>query len=538
MANEIFLKLITSEFSGDEAKQIEYSSLVGYALDNIKKKEILEGIYTCYVPFFAVRISDGNYIVINTLQLEKNKLLVSKIPELSEIKAVLEEQYPSLESHYRAIEETLVSMNIFHLEISGVLVKKGIEGTAKLVSQHVSTRNNSYKKISPLVSRDDIKREIASAGKYAITDHELETKLNVLLDEVEKHLQSVVEKKKHDKDKIEQRYNQQIENQKQENAKKIQQFKEEEISQHDSIVSESNKEKREQIVSVKDSKRWNQLKKDISSLQESYNQLLTSLDKVNSENDFDTVISRIREVQDETQSFGVGLNSAVSEIEYRKTEYEDIGHQEDVDKRNVSDRLNTVKEDLNLYIVDIQDEKRKKLEEQEKEIQKANNIFDKFKNNRNNLIKRAKSNYVMISAYSLSSDLLGISDNEQLVTINVPVAICKYKDKSGFIFNVIPPFEVANNMKKPRSLALHGTNGLIGFDCIARESFDFLKHPLENLLASKQNLQAEIQSENNEMIQTGDLSSLNSGLVLLEQRKKYSKKNSDALLSRSRSFLS
>ncbi len=538
MANEIFLKLITSEFTGDEAKQVEYSSIVGYALDNIRRKEILEGVYTCYVPFYAVRISDGNYIVINTLQLEKNKLLVSKIPELSEIKAVLEEEYPSLEAHYRAIEEALVSMNIFHLEISGVLVKKGIEGTAKLVTQHGSTRNNSFKKISPLVSREDIKREIASAGKYAITDHELETKLNVLLDEVEKHLQFVVEKKKRDRDNIEERYDQKIKNQKQENAKKIQQFKEDERQQHNSIESESNKEKRDQIASVKDSKRWNQLKKDISSLQESYNHLLTSLDKVNTENDFDVVISRIREVQDETQSFGVGLNSAVSEIEYRKIEYEDIGHQEDVDKRNVSDRLNTAKEDLNLHVVDIQDEKRKKLEEQDKEIQKANNIFDKFKNNRNNLIKRAQNNYVMISAYSLSSDLLGISDNEQLVTINVPVAICKYKDKSGFIYNVIPPFEIANNMKKPRSLAIHGANGLIGFDCIARESFDFLKHPLENLLASKQNLQAEIQAENNELTQTGDLSSLNSGLVLLEQRKKYSKKNADAILAKSRSFLS
>ncbi|MHA1201683.1 MAG: hypothetical protein ACTSQ4_04090 [Candidatus Heimdallarchaeaceae archaeon] len=538
MANEIFLKLITSEFAGDEAKQVEYSSILGYALDNIKRKEILEGVYTCYVPFYAVRISDGNYIVINTLQLEKNKLLVSKIPELSEIKAVLEEEYPSLEAHYRTIEEALVSMNIFHLEISGVLVKKGIEGTAKLVTQHGSTRNNSFKKISPLVSREDVKREIASAGKYAITDHELETKLNVLLDEVEKHLQFVVEKKKRDKDKIEERYNQKIENQKQENAKKIQQFKEDERQQHNSIESESNKEKRDQIASVKDSKRWNQLKKDISSLQESYNHLLTSLDRVDTENDFDVVISRIREVQDETQSFGVGLNSAVSEIEYRKTEYEDIGQQEDVDKRNVSDRLNTAKEDLNLHVVDIQDEKRKKLEEQDKEIQKANNIFDKFKNNRNNLIKRAQNNYVMISAYSLSSDLLGISDNEQLVTINVPVAICKYKDKSGFIYNVIPPFEIANNMKKPKSLALHGANGLIGFDCIARESFDFLKHPLENLLVSKQNLQAEIQAENNELIQTGDLSSLNSGLVLLEQRKKYSKKNADAILAKSRSFLS
>jgi hypothetical protein len=538
MANEIFLKLITSEFTGDEAKQVEYSSIVGYALDNIKRKEILEGVYTCYVPFYAVRISDGNYIVINTLQLEKNKLLVSKIPELSEIKAVLEEEYPSLEAHYRAIEEALVSMNIFHLEISGVLVKKGIEGTAKLVTQHGSTRNNSFKKISPLVSREDIKREIASAGKYAITDHELETKLNVLLDEVEKHLQFVVEKKKRDRDNIEERYDQKIANQKQENAKKIQQFKEDERQQHNSIESESNKEKRDQITSVKDSKRWNQLKKDISSLQESYNHLLTSLDRVNTENDFDVVISRIREVQDETQSFGVGLNSAVSEIEYRKTEYEDIGHQEDVDKRNVSDRLNTAKEDLNLHVVDIQDEKRKKLEEQDKEIQKANNIFDKFNNNRNNLIKRAQNNYVMISAYSLSSDLLGISDNEQLVTINVPVAICKYKDKSGFIYNVIPPFEIANNMKKPRSLAIHGANGLIGFDCIARESFDFLKHPLENLLASKQNLQAEIQTENNELIQIGDLSSLNSGLVLLEQRKKYSKKNADAILAKSRSLLS
>ncbi|MHA1346509.1 MAG: hypothetical protein ACTSVO_02140 [Candidatus Heimdallarchaeaceae archaeon] len=537
MTNEIYLKLITSEFSGEEAQQVEYSSLVGYALDNIKKKEVLEGIYTCYVPFYAVRITDGDYIVINSLQLEKNKLLVSKIPELSEIKAILEEQYPSLEAHYRAVEEALVSMSIFHLEISGVLVKKGIEGTAKLVTQHGSTRNNSYKKLSPLVSREDVKKDIASAGKYAITDLELETKINVLLDEVEKHLQSVAEKRIRDKDRIEQKYDQMIENQKQENAKKTQKYKEEEKQKHNSIEAESNKEKREQLTSVKDSKRWGQLKKDIASQQESYNQLLTSLDRVNTEDDFDIVISRIREVQDETQSFGVGLNSAVSEIEYRKTEYEDIGHQEEVDKRNASDRVNTAIEELNQPLIDIQDEKRKKLEDQDKEIQKGNNILDKFKNNRNNLIKRAKINYVMISAYSLSSDLLGISGNEQLVTINVPVAICKYKAKSGFLFNVVPPIEISNNMKKPRSLALHGANGLIGFDSIARESFDFLKQPLENLLASKPNLQAEIQAENNELIQTGDLSSLNSGLVLLEQRKKYSKKNADAILAKSRNFL-
>ncbi|MBY9002194.1 MAG: hypothetical protein KGD64_14840, partial [Candidatus Heimdallarchaeota archaeon] len=441
-------------------------------------------------------------------------------------------------AHYRAIEETLVSMNIFHLEISGVLVKKGIEGTAKLVTQHGSNRDNSYKRISPLVSKEDVKREIASAGKYAITDHELETKLNVLLDEVEKYLQSVVEKSIREKDKIEQDYNQQIENQKQANSKKIQQFKDEEQSQHGSIRTESEKERNSQIASVKDSKRWNQLKKDILSLQESYNQLLSSLDRVKSEDDFETVISRIREVQDETQSFGVGLNSAVSEIEYRKTEYEDIGHQEDVDKRNISDRLNTAKEDLNLHVIDIKDEKHRKLEEQDKDIQKAYKILEKFKNNRNNLIKRAQNNYVMISAYSLSSDLLGISESEQLVTINVPVAICKYKDKSAFTYSVIPPFEIANNMKKPRSLALHGTNGLIGFDCLAREVFDFLKNPLEIILANKQNLQAEIQGENNEIIRTGDLSSLNSGLVLFEQRKKYSKKNADAILARSRSFLS
>ncbi|MHA1801577.1 MAG: hypothetical protein ACTSWJ_07555, partial [Candidatus Heimdallarchaeaceae archaeon] len=406
MTNEIYLKLITSEFSGEEAQQVEYSSLVGYALDNIKKKEVLEGIYTCYVPFYAVRITDGDYIVINSLQLEKNKLLVSKIPELSEIKAILEEQYPSLEAHYRAVEEALVSMSIFHLEISGVLVKKGIEGTAKLVTQHGSTRNNSYKKLSPLVSREDVKKDIASAGKYAITDLELETKINVLLDEVEKHLQSVAEKRIRDKDRIEQKYDQMIENQKQENAKKTQKYKEEEKQKHNSIEAESNKEKREQLTSVKDSKRWGQLKKDIASQQESYNQLLTSLDRVNTEDDFDIVISRIREVQDETQSFGVGLNSAVSEIEYRKTEYEDIGHQEEVDKRNASDRVNTAIEELNQPLIDIQDEKRKKLEDQDKEIQKGNNILDKFKNNRNNLIKRAKINYVMISAYSLSSDLL------------------------------------------------------------------------------------------------------------------------------------
>ena len=538
MASDMYLKLITSEFSGDEAKQIEYSSLVGYALDDIKRRESLEGIYLCYVPFFAVKISDGNYIVVNTLQTDKNKLLVSKIPELPDIKEVLNKDYPTLDAQYKAIEDTIVSRNIFHLEISGVLVKKGIEGTAKLVTQHGSTRNNSYKKLSPLVAREDIKREIASAGKHAITDHELETKLNVLLDEVERYLESEIEKRKREKDRIGQDYNQQIENLKRENSSKIQQFKEEERRQHSAIDSESSKEKRQQIDSIKDSKRWNQLKKDISSLQESYSQLLSSIDRVSSEEDFNTVISRIRAVQDETQAFGVGLNSAVSEIEYRQTEYEDIGHQADVDKRNVSDRMNSAKEDLNLQSVDLQDEKQRRLEEQDKEIENAKNILNKFKNNKLNLVKRVQNNYVMISAYTLSSDLLGISESEQLVTINVPVAICKYKERSSLSFSVIPPFEIADNMKKPRSLPLHGGNGQIGFACIAKESFDFLKQPLENLLSSNQNLQAEIQGENNEVISVGDLSTLNSGLVLLEQRKKYSKKNADAILAKSRSFLS
>ena len=63
-----------------------------------------------------------------------------------------------------------------------------------------------------------------------------------------------------------------------------------------------------------------------------------------------------------------------------------------------------------------------------------------------------------------------------------------------------------------------------------------LKKPLENLLATNQNIQAEVQGENNEIIRLGDLSTLNAGLVLLEQRKKFNKKNADSILAKSRSI--
>ena len=70
------------------------------------------------------------------------------------------------------------------------------------------------------------------------------------------------------------------------------------------------------------------------------------------------------------------------------------------------------------------------------------------------------------------------------------------------------------------------------------EALSFLKKPLENLLSNNQNLQAEIRGDNNEVIKGGDLSMLNAGLTILEQRKKLPKKYADEILGRSRSLLS
>ncbi|MHA1224572.1 MAG: coiled-coil domain-containing protein [Candidatus Heimdallarchaeaceae archaeon] len=525
MANEINLKLITSEFSGDEAKKVEYASLVGFALDSIKRKEKLEGIYTCYVPFYAQRVSEGNFIIINTLDTNKNKFTISKIPTLSDIKPVLNETYSSLEEHYKAIENT-------------VLVKKALDGIAKLITQHSGTRSSSFKRISPIVSREDIKRDIASVGKYAITEAEIESNLNHILDEVESFLEKQVGEQKRELEKIASKYDQLIEEQKRENERRIQEINQEEKEAKRKIDEEAERERREQVRSVKDSKRWNQLKKDIASMQEAYSDLLASLDRLQTGEDFETLSSKIRAVQDETQSFGVGLNTAISEIEYRKTEYDDIKQQAEVDKRNVSDRMRTAKENLKQNLLDLKDEKEIQLEEQRDIIAQSQQVLEKFQNNKANLKKKILSNYVTFSDYAISADLLGVDESVQYVVINIPVAICKYKESTKLSYLVIPPFEISERMKKPKSLPLHSTNGGIGFDCIAVESINFLKKPLENLLATNQNIQAEVQGDNNEILRLGDLSTLNAGLVLLEQRKKFNKKNADSILAKSRSILS
>ncbi len=538
MTNEIFLDLITSEFTGEEQKEAEYSAVLGFALDSIKRKENLEGIYRCYVPFYGLRVSDNNYIIVNSLNTDKNKLSVSKVPTIADIKPVLTSEYNSLESLYKDIENALISKSVHNVEISGALIKKSVEGMAKLITHHGSSRNQKFKKLSSIVNREDVKRQVVSISKYAITDHELETELNLLFDEVEKSLESEIENRKRERSKAETEYSQLIENSKRETSGKIKEIDEEEKVERKKIDEEASKNRQDQVHTVKESKRWNQLKKDIAALTETYTQLLNSLDRLSSGDDFDLIYSKIRAVQDETQSFGVGLNTALSEIDHRKNEFDDIFQQAEVDKRNVSDRMNTVKEDIRRQTIEIENEKTQVVSEKEADIQLANDILNRFHNNRSNLMKKIKNNYIMFSAYSISGDLLNITAEEQAVTINVPVAICKFKEKDKLNYLVIPPFEISERMKKPRLLPLHSLYARIGFDCIASESISFLKKPLEDLLEVDQKIQGEIQADTNELIKEGDLSLLNSGLNLLEQKKKLPKKYADEILSRSRSFLS
>ncbi len=538
LANEIFMDLISSEFSGDEADKVEYSSLVGYALDSIKRKENLEAIYKCYVPFYALKVNEGNYIVVNALRTDKSKLTVSKVPTVADIKPVLNEDYSSLENLYKAIESNLISKSVHTVEMSGALVKKSVEGMAKMIAHHNSSRDSKFKKLTPLVNREDVKRDVATISKFAITDHELETELNILFDEIEKFLKEKIVEKKRNKSQTEEEYSRKMEETKREGERRIKEIEEEEKTEKRKIDDQADKERREQLVSVRDSKRWNQMKKDISALEETYAKLLSSTDQLSSGDQFDVILTRIRAVQDETQAFGTGLNTAVSEIEFRQNEYEDIRHQADVDKRNVSDRMNTMKEDIRRQYVDLELEKNREVQLREDDIQLAQDISVRFNSNRQNLMKKIKNNYIMFSAYSLSSELLGATHSDQLITLNVPVAICQYKERTKLDYLVIPPIEISERMKKPRLLPVHGLYGRIGFDCIASEALSFLKKPLENLLSSNQGLQAEIQGDNNEVIGTGDLSLLNAGLTILEQRKKLPKKYSDEIVARSRTILS
>jgi hypothetical protein len=538
MANEVFMDLISSEFSGEEATKVEYASLVGFALDSIKRKETLEAIYKCYVPFYALKVNEGNYIVVNALQTDKSKLTVSKVPTVADIKPVLNEDYSSLEELYKAIESALISKSVHNIEMSGALVRKSVEGMAKMIVHHNSSRDSKFKKLTPLVKKEDVKRDVSTISKFAITDHELETELNILFDEIERFLAEKIVEKQRIKSKTEEEYSKKIEETKREGERRIREIEEEEKTEKRKIDEIAENERKEQIVSVRDSKRWNQLKKDIAALEDTYARLLSSTDQLSSGDQFDVILTRIRAVQDETQAFGTGLNTAVSEIEFRQNEYEDIRHQADVDKRNVSDRMNTMKEDIRRQNVDLELERNQQVQMREDDIQLAQDINTRFHTNRANLMKKIKNNYIMFSAYSLSAELLGASHSEQVITLNVPVAICKYKERTKLHYLVIPPIEISDRMKKPRLLPIHGLYVRIGFDCIASEAIHFLKKPLENLLSNHQGLQAEIQGESNEVIGTGDLSLLNAGLNILEQRKKMPKKYSDEIVARSRTILS
>ena len=538
LVNEIFMDLISSEFSGDEADKVEYSSLVGYALDSIKRKETLEAIYKCYVPFYALKVNEGNYIVVNALQTDKSKLSISKVPTVSDIKPVLNEDYSSLEALYKAIESALISKSVHVVEMSGALVKKSVDGMAKMIIHHNSSRDSKFKKLTPLVNKEDVKRDIITISKFAITDHELETELNLLFDEIEKFLGEKIGEKKRNKSQTEEEYSRKIDETKRDGEGRIKEIEEEEITEKRKIDAEAEKERKEQIVSVRDSKRWNQMKKDISALEETYSRLLSSTDQLSSGDQFDAILTRIRAVQDETQAFGTGLNTAVSEIEFRQNEYEDIRHQADVDKRNISDRMNTMKEDIRRQNVELELERNQQVQMREEDIQLAQDINTRFHANRANLMKKIKNNYIVFSAYSLSAELLGAAHSDQIITLNVPVAVCQFKERTKLHYIVIPPIEISERMKKPRILPFHGLYGRIGFDCIASEALSFLKKPLENLLTSNQGLQAEIQGENNEVVGTGDLSMLNAGLTILEQRKKLPKKYSDEIVAKSRSILS
>lgn len=538
MPNEVFLKLVSSEFSGDEASQIDYASIVGYALDSTPKKAKLEGIYSCYVPFFAVKINEGNYLAINALQTQKNKISVSKIPDVTDIKKVLNTKYNSLEEQYKAIEKEMTSKQVYHLEISGALVRKSIEGLAKLITQHSSRTDSKYKKIHPLVTRENIKREIQTVSKYVVTETELESLINKMMDDVEQYFEKVIVQKKKEKEQVNTKYQTILNEKKEEINTKIQEINKEEDAEKKLIDQDSAKEKKELLHDITENTRWNQLKKDLVSLQESYDQLKSRIEKVTTVDQIEGIVRTLREIQDDTQSFGVGVNSTLSDMEYRKMEFSDIGQQSEVDKRNVSDKMSTYKEDIKRQIPDIENEKNTELSEKETEIRDAQNLLKKFNVNRSLYKKQIQSNYVIVSDYSLSGDLLGASEAEGIVTINVPVAICKYKASNKLSYTVLPPYSIPNKMKKPRSHSIRSTNSRIGFDCMAVEVLSFLKHPLETTLATSPDLQVEIQGDNNEIISNGDLSTLNTGLKILEQRKSFPTKNADAILALSRELLS
>ncbi len=533
----VFLKLVNSEFSGEEADKIEFASIVGMALDNIKGGNYhLEGIYTCYIPLYAFRVNESNFIVSDSMSREKNKLTISRLPEMTEVKAILKDETLKMQEKYNKIENLLLSKNIEEVEVSGILGKREIGALAKLITHHRANRaDNRYKQLSPVITREEVKNQLNTLKKYTLSESEVENRIDTFLAELEKAFQGEIDNLRKRRAAVEKDYDAKIAQKKAEIKQKLAELKAEEKEELNRIDAKVAADQKKLINGVKSDSLWGRLKSDINKLNENYSQLLSKVNNAKTGDDLDWVIRQLEIMQEEIHSFGAGVSTALTEAKNRQLEYDDIAHQGEVDKRNIKERLDTIREEENIRHISLENEKEQKLKEIDAELKNAVSLLKSIGKKKKDLKKQIMANYEMSSTYTISADVLNVENTVSDTTINVPVAIAKYKVKNQFQFNIIPPFEIPENMSKIKNLVLRGENKNIGFDCIAIDALEKIRANLSYQLETNQNLQGEILGNN--VLENGDISKFSAGINLLEEKKKYKDKNSDKLFAQSRKYL-
>lgn len=536
MPSDIYLSLLTSDFSGEEAKKVEFAAIMGYALDSAKKKEQLEEVYLCYVPFFAFKLSEGNYMIFNSIAKTHSALEVFSPPSLKEVQALMKEEFSSLQDKYKALKMLLTDSRSKTLEITGALTGEQVNSLAPMITTHMSSPNSNFKKLSPQLQRADIQRELQKISKDIISISEFDTHIAKLLDEIEDMFEKELGTLQEEEKKIKTYYDTELEKTKKDIQVKIKEIEAEEQRKHKEIDDALKKELKELIESVKNSNQWRTLNKDFTELINAKKDVDAKVGTVSIEKDISNVIGLLRNMHDELSTLGANLNSTTSMMENVLREIEDKKQQAIVDKRNVSDRMAGEKEQQKNRIQEIEAEKKMKLEEVRAKQEETKSIIQQLNKDRKTIETQMANQFKATPMPTLSGELLGIESTQAQATIYVPVAICKYKERSKYSFVVLPPVEIPPKMKKPKSAPLVSLNARIGFDCIGTKAKEFLKKPLEELLITNPDLQAEVQGENNRLSNLGKLSELNAGLKLLQDRKDFPKKNADQIIAYYREY--
>ena len=528
---KIYLSLLSSDFSGEDAEKVEYASIVGYAVDSASKKEKLEGVFLCYMPFYAIRLKNSDFMIFNAFKKTKTALTQSTIPTINELKEKLANIDDYSYAQYTELKKMLVPKSGETVEVTGALSSSELDGIAKLITKHQSSVDNRFKALKPLLNQAEAQREAKVLASKIVSTTELDDQVRARIDFIEQSYSKAIDTLQARKKEIERQYAQEIEKTKQEIKTKLEQMKKELAQRQSQIEKELAKKKSEIISNVKTLNNWKTLKTDFEMLSKSFNGLSSTVSSVSKREDIEKLVSVLSEIREHMESFRANINSTIRTLNDHSEQIVDAVHLAKVEKQNAAERNEQLKEDEKRRIEELKDEKEAKLSDIDAKIDEIKQVLKEFKKERKALEDKIKQGYTINAPSYISSDFLEVAPEENLALIYVPVAVCQYKEKTKLNFRVLPPVEIAQNMKKIKSLPIKSSNNKIGFECLGIEAKTFVKELLEKRLAESTDLQGEIRGENNEFISTGGLEKFDAGLKLLQQQKKFPKKNADALIA-------